>query len=209
MDLCERWNRQNGVKNHWFPRLSFLSRCLFSRFLSLHLSTKRNRSRSIDATSEKKCSKRRAPLSPRESELHANGLHPGWTVTFELRSIIRITALLNPPGPDDMKDYTYIRRVAHRRCGAPLRPRISIKMSNFIFKFADTPRPDTHCRAHRSCFLSLLNSSSFVRDSVRHLRPSSRSLRLLSSLFFSSPRAWVSHTPRQVYSPSFFLPENY
>lgn len=92
------------------------------------------------------------------------------TVTFELRSIIRncaIKALCLPLSTRTraVKDYTYMRGSDTTRSETShpvsprlvvLRPRISIKTSNFIFKFAVTAvAPIVHVPCHR------FHSSSF------------------------------------------------
>lgn len=76
------------------------------------------------------------------------------TVTFELRSIIRNCAIKPPRrlSLTDVKDYMYIGAGDTTRCAATpvLRPRISIKTSNFIFKFTGTTVvPIVHVPCHR------------------------------------------------------------
>lgn len=75
------------------------------------------------------------------------------TVTFELRSIIRNCAIKPPEvlslslSLTDVKDYMYICAGDTTRV---LRPRISIKTSNFIFKFTGTTvAPIVHVPCHR------------------------------------------------------------
>lgn len=161
-------------QSHWFSFVVSSSLYFLVSLLFLSLSfNEANRSRFIDNEREEIFETPRTIISARVNCTLMDYIR--WTVTFELRSIIRITALLNPPGPGDMKDYTYIRRVAPS----------SDFNKNVKFYFQIRRHPAQHCRAHRSCFLSLLNSSSFVWDSV--VLPSSSSP---ASSFF--PR--VSHT---------------
>lgn len=78
------------------------------------------------------------------------------TVTFELRSIIRNCAIKPPRGsPSPTWRITCIYVPATRRgVTRVLRPRISIKTSNFIFKFTGTiVVPIVHVPCHRQARL--------------------------------------------------------
>lgn len=87
------------------------------------------------------------------------------TVTFGLRSIIRSYAIKSSETPALWRiTCIYVSRRHDATGRTVLCPRISIKTSNFIFKFAQHRH-----RSHRSCSLSLLNSSSFWGSaSFRH-----------------------------------------
>jgi len=127
--------------------------------------------------------------------------------TFELRSIIRNYAIkslevlslsLLSLFLTNVRDYTYICAgdTTWRGTARVLCPRISIKTSNFIFKFRH------HHRAHRSCSLSPSSSSSFIWGTVSFFHVVLLLLRFFPFSFLGESSRYVRWVSPSVF-PSF------